>query len=86
MEIDRLHEREILAAAESTPKNKATAYDGVNPKQIAMVESEGIQALAIIWGCIERTGKVPRATNEVMAPLIPKKDGNERDLALFSGI
>ena len=76
----------IRAAVEDTPKNKATAYDSVNPKQIAMLDSVGIQALAIIWECIERTQKVSRATEEIMAPLIPKKDGNERDLALFAGV
>ena len=35
---------------------------------------------------IERTQKVSRATEEIMAPFIPKKDGNERDLALFPGV
>ena len=48
MEIDRLQESEIRAAAEDTPKNKATASDGVNPKQIAMLDSTGIQALAVM--------------------------------------
>ena len=45
----------IRAAVEDAPKNKATAYDSVNPKQIAMLDSVGIKALAIIWECIEDT-------------------------------
>ena len=51
-----------------------------------MLDSVSIQALAIIWECIERTQKVSRATEEIMAPLIPQKDGNEKDLALFAGV
>ena len=51
-----------------------------------MLDSIGIQALAIIWKCIERTQKVSRAKEEIMAPLILKKDGNERGLALFPGV
>ena len=50
---------------------------------MTMLDSVGIQAIAIVWECIARTQKVSRATEEIMAPLIPKKDGNERDLALF---
>ena len=51
-----------------------------------MLDSVGIQAIAIVWECIERTQKVSRATEEIMAPHIPKKDGNGRDLALLPGV
>ena len=82
--LPRLTPEQIRRAGAANPEHKASSYDGIHPRQFAVLEDDGCEAFASLWGASETIGRLPEPVEESLAPLIPKKQGGLRDLVLTS--
>ena len=82
--LPKLTHKQIRDAGLSNPQHKAVAYDGFHPRHYGHLSQGGAEVFATLWQACEFAGMLPPQVSEALAPLIPKKAGGYRDLALCS--
>ena len=69
----RLTPAQLTSAGRASAPFKAIAFDGIHPRHIGNLSTQGQAVVAAIWEACELASCYPPQISDVQAPLIPKK-------------